>query len=557
MSDGPDSRRTAPPPPTSYTAGSDAFETALGTALRRWPEGGKGERSEREWAHFAARIEARIALTRRAKSLESISDEQLLASPLPEAEKESHKCPPSGTESGRAIEMNREAGGAHFRDAAPRSEPDGALGITMPARVTTIVESSVEGSMAQSTSERERDRRGFKELAKLAGAPPRPKASSISGVRRTEKDENDSGMVDLHALAAADPGAVDRASVTPLASTPLFDEEPARKAASARSVPPPIPQIPTSARPLPAGTLVSPSLPRPIVSPSASRPVVSAQAALAGHAPSAAGGPSAAGRPRKGRALGRIGAVVGFAAVAAGAFFVVRTIRAPSASPQAVAVASHASHETGDAPQGAVAVQAPAPTPAANPGVDPLSLPKETAATPGRHAARAWHSSRGAQTLVAKADPKEAVEAAPVAKSEPPAAKEAPAPPPPPVNDTLLNSMKLAATPAAAAPAEGAPVPAAAAVGPGSGGVAQRPSQGQVTGALGGPLSEARGCLNDGDGISRAHVVFASDGTVQSVALNGFAAGKPVEACIKAALNKAHVPPFAEASYGATVTVRP
>ncbi len=41
--------------------------------------------------------------------------------------------------------------------------------------------------MGQSTSERERDRRGFKELAKLAGPASRPKASSISGIRRTDR----------------------------------------------------------------------------------------------------------------------------------------------------------------------------------------------------------------------------------------------------------------------------------------------------------------------------------------------------------------------------------
>ena len=70
-------------------------------------------------------------------------------------------------------------------------------------------------------------------------------------------------------------------------------------------------------------------------------------------------------------------------------------------------------------------------------------------------------------------------------------------------------------------------------------------------------LPAARGCLGDDDGVSRAHVVFGSDGAVQSVSVTGFAAGKPLEACIKTALGKAHVPPFAEATYGATVTVRP
>jgi hypothetical protein len=362
-------------------------------------------------------------------------------------------------------------------------------------------------------------------------------------------------MVDLHALAAADPGAVDRASVTPLASSGLFDDaQPAHKPTSARSVPPPIPSSPAPASgqalgALPAGTLVSPSLARPIVA-----PALGAQALLT--AP-AAGRESARG----GGAFVRIGAVLGFAAIAAGAFFVVRSVRAPSMASAPVAVAApHAGAETAPA---VAAMQAPAPTPAANPGVDPLSLPKENAkdlaAAQGHHATRAWHPTHGAQTLVAKADPKEAEEAAPAAKAEPVAAKaEAPAAAAAvPANNALLNSMMAAATPAAAAKPEGTPVPAAAAIGAGGGGVAPHPSQGQVTGALGSVLSEARGCLNEGDGVSRAHVVFGSDGAVQSVAVSGFAAGKPVEACIKAALGKAHVPAFAEASYGATVTVRP
>ena len=57
------------------------------------------------------------------------------------------------------------------------------------------------------------------ELAKLAGSPGRPKASSVSGLRpAARRDENDSGMIDLEVLASIDPGAADRASVTPLAS---------------------------------------------------------------------------------------------------------------------------------------------------------------------------------------------------------------------------------------------------------------------------------------------------------------------------------------------------
>ncbi len=173
----------------------------------------------------------------------------------------------------------------------------------------------------------------------------------------------------------------------------------------------------------------------------------------------------------------------------------------------------------------------------------------------------------GAQSLVAKADPKEESEPAPAAQGgpkegpkEPPAAPAVAAaavPASPPANNALLDSIKLASTtPAAPAAApEGAPVPAAATMA--QGGVAQRPSQGQVTGALGAALPDARGCLNEDDGVSRARVVFGSDGAVQSVSITGFAAGKPVEACIKTALGKARVSPFAEATYGATVTVRP
>jgi hypothetical protein len=50
--------------------------------------------------------------------------------------------------------------------------------------------------------------------------------------------------------------------------------------------------------------------------------------------------------------------------------------------------------------------------------------------------------------------------------------------------------------------------------------------------------------------------VFASGGNVQSVSVSGAAAGKPAEACIKGALMKAKVTPFAEPTYTANITVR-
>ncbi len=422
--------------------------------------------------------------------------------------------------------------------------------------------------MGQHSFERERDRQGFRELAKLAGPQPRPKANTISGIRRATNPaqhastENDSGLVDLEVLATNDPGAVDRASVTPLASVPLFADE----TAAPRSTP----SRPAPSRPTPSQPVVAPESSRPAVqagplsSPSELRPIVSAPVS----APVSARAPMV--RPRR-SPVGLIGAAVGLAAIAASAVFVVRS-KAPEAQvatsgdvivqaqTQAVAVAA-----------AQPVAQAPAPA-HSDPGVDPMSLPKENEPATGHHvaAARSWHGAHaGGQALVAKADPKDDGDDAPAAKAEAPKAAAPPAPkaaeaPAVPANNALLASIKSAAAsaPAPTAASEPASVPAAAPIGaaavaaPGSAG-AQRPSQGQITGALAGVLPAARACLNDDDEPSRAHVVFGSDGAVQSVGVNGPAQGKPAEACIKAALGKAHVPPFAEASYGATVTVRP
>jgi hypothetical protein len=87
--------------------------------------------------------------------------------------------------------------------------------------------------------------------------------------------------------------------------------------------------------------------------------------------------------------------------------------------------------------------------------------------------------------------------------------------------------------------------------------VPQRPSMGAVQSALGRVTPEARNCLNPDDPISRATVTFVSLGNTSSVVVTGHAAGTPAEACIKAALGKAKVPPFAQDSFSAPVTIRP
>jgi hypothetical protein len=156
----------------------------------------------------------------------------------------------------------------------------------------------------------------------------------------------------------------------------------------------------------------------------------------------------------------------------------------------------------------------------------------------------------------------------PVAKNDAPptASPAAPAPDPklvakdlpvspPPSNGALGDAIK-----SSVGTADGPqPVPAPAADGPqfSAGSVPQKPSQGAVTGAIGAVLPAARACLKADDPVSRATITFAATGAVQGVVVSGSAAGKPAEACIKGALGAAKVPPFAQPTYTASVTVRP
>jgi hypothetical protein len=90
-----------------------------------------------------------------------------------------------------------------------------------------------------------------------------------------------------------------------------------------------------------------------------------------------------------------------------------------------------------------------------------------------------------------------------------------------------------------------------------AGNVPQKPSQGMVQGAVNGVLPEARGCLGPDDPVSKASVVFQSDGSVKTVSVTGSASGKPAEQCIRNALSKAKVQPFAEPMFSFPVTIRP
>jgi hypothetical protein len=84
-----------------------------------------------------------------------------------------------------------------------------------------------------------------------------------------------------------------------------------------------------------------------------------------------------------------------------------------------------------------------------------------------------------------------------------------------------------------------------------------KPSLGAIQGALGTALPAARACLGPDDPISRATVTFRSDGAVASVSVSGGAAGTPAEECIRSALMRARVAPFAQPTFTAPATVRP
>ncbi len=95
--------------------------------------------------------------------------------------------------------------------------------------------------------------------------------------------------------------------------------------------------------------------------------------------------------------------------------------------------------------------------------------------------------------------------------------------------------------------------PLIAATGP----LSVRPGQGQVQAALVALLKSARACFGPGDPPSRAQVTFQSDGSVKSVGVTGFGAGKPQEACVRGMFMKARVDPFSDPTYSIPITIQP
>lgn len=399
----------------------------------------------------------------------------------------------------------------------------------------------------------QRDRRSsLQDLAKMANEGPRSQrggngpdsfAAAPMSQRSTGRLSEGSGVVDLQSLsvlpvygdapseAALPPSSVQANSDTfAVGTAPLTPAAPPGYAAFASEAPPP-PSMQESVPPMPLSIAPASLSDSGIVQP----------------------------RRMSGPGVGVVfGGIVGVLAVAAGALFFVVSKKAPAnetaaASTTVVAPAEKTEEVAAVAPVAAVE-EAAKPSD----GTDPTALPVTGAKGADTDSHRTHGSSKDSAPVAAAATPaskKEAKEAA--AKEAKEAKKVAAAEPPPPSgipDNDLGKAMKVAGGPGVV----GSGVENKADAQFAAGTVPQRPSQGTLTSALGRVLGKAKACIGPDDPISRASVVFASAGTVSSVAVSGNAAGKPAEACIKSALSGAKLnTPFAEPTYTTTVTIRP
>lgn len=220
---------------------------------------------------------------------------------------------------------------------------------------------------------------------------------------------------------------------------------------------------------------------------------------------------------------------------------------APSAAPTAVAEPVAPPPSLTATPTQPVA---PVPAPST---VSIMSLPIAATDVPPAHPTPVVHHAVSRETpadvapAASKPDAAEKHPAHAARVASPPPAETAAEPPP----GSLAEAIKRAGTgPKPAAAPERAttpdPKPATDATLP------ERPSASMVTSALLAVLPDARACMNDGDEARPAVVVFESNGAVGSVQVSGASAP-----CIQKALSRAHVAPFAQPSYRATVPVRP
>jgi hypothetical protein len=251
---------------------------------------------------------------------------------------------------------------------------------------------------------------------------------------------------------------------------------------------------------------------------------------------------------------------VGVAAMAVAAYIAhSRATAYTAAAPVSTSVSPVANAPAASSVPAASAVAAaPSPSAVAAAGTDPAALPlakNETSPAPGPGGGgrKSYVNPTKASTPLGGSGSTVSGLSAMMAQAATPASD--PPPPPSAAPGALGAAVQQAVGGAGAAPQEHSAAPSGPQFAPGS--VVEKPSQGAVTSALGAVIPQARNCLNPDDPVSRANVTFTSPGTVSRVVVTGSAAGKPAEQCIKNALMKATVPPFAQENYAATITIRP
>jgi hypothetical protein len=229
----------------------------------------------------------------------------------------------------------------------------------------------------------------------------------------------------------------------------------------------------------------------------------------------------------------RYAVLAGVVAAALAALAVVRVAHAPGTQPTRSVTAA------APAPLTPPLAQPIRPSQPATDAIDPSSLPvaatEPAAATPTRAALARTTALARAMPAPAAAEPLARVTAADLtaaAGSEP---------------GDLGHAMRSAVGPRAEekATTESSAVRGARQL---------RPSPGAVVGAIGSVLPAARACLGPDAAVRNGSLVFRSEGTVARVDLNG---AKPEDACVRAALARARVEPFADDTFTTRVTVRP
>ncbi len=478
--------------------------TKLDDMLSKWP---MRESTQLEADEAGERVVAAI----QAGQLPASIDESILAAPLPKTPEEEQTSP---AQSGR------------------------------PGRASSGI--GVESKMSK---DRTRERTSFQELAKMATTPPPPTSSSTGSgpnrsssipssvlptpasssgktgvVRGDEASSTDSGIVDLKAIASADPSGSQRAQSTPLASSGLFDDE--------------------SAPPKPA---IAPAVAEKLAS---TPPPSSAAAAVAQTATAAVAKKPEEKKSGGGGAVIAIGALFAAGAIAAGVVMFVKFQHNKAAMAALAANAPTTVVAANDKPKAQATSATPAGSLAQTDTTQELPDTVETVQNgTGKPTFRFHAKSGGAGGTTTTTTPDPAT----AGTVDPKLIANVPTGPAGGGNGDLAEAMKTAAGGGTGLGGGGG---SSTPQGNSNGSVPQRPSQGQVAGAVGSVMPGAKSCLGADEPMSRATITFQSDGTVKSVSVSGFAAGKPQEACIKTALSKATVTPFAEATYPVPVTIR-